>query len=62
MTKAVLKLTPFRADEVWHGLCVLRHIGRKTVAANARVGQVVRVASVVVQGGSLGWWLQADQL
>jgi hypothetical protein len=55
-------VAPLLADEEGHGLGVLGHVGRESVAAHAGVAQGVRVACVVVRGESVGGCLQADQL
>jgi hypothetical protein len=55
-------VAPFLADEEGHGLGVLSHIGRESVAAHAGVIQGIGVACVVVCGEGVRGCLQADQL
>lgn len=39
-------LTPFSADEVWEGLCVLGDVGRDAIVADAVVGEGIGVTVV----------------
>lgn len=55
-------VAPLLADEEGQCLGVLGDVGPEAVAALAGVVKGVGVASVVVCGGGLGRWLQADQL
>jgi hypothetical protein len=55
-------VAPLLAGEVWQGLGVLCHVGRKTVAAHARESQGRLIACVFVDVCGFGGGLQADQL